>query len=177
MGEHHCNVCGLPFLTETGMKIHASKMHTQKTKTKTKEISELNDQMLYELCEVFGESNSSKVPTANNQCINENNSKAVDSVQNDYQKNEHDTMPKQSCESKIKYKNKKLCTFQKCNDNGLDESFSLNNPDDESETDVEGKDDEQDDDHSISDCSTNSATTNPVSEIADADVFFGKGSK
>ena len=96
----------------------------KKTKTKTKEISELNDQMLYELCEVFGESNSSKVPTA---------------IQKDYQKNERDTMPKRSCESKIKYKNKKLCTFQKCNDNGLDESFSLNNPDDESETDVEGQ--------------------------------------
>jgi len=159
MAEHRCNVCGLLFLTETGMKIHASKMHTKKTKTKTKEISELKDQMLYELCEVFGESNSSKVPTA---------------IQKDYQKNERDTMPKRSCESKIKYKNKKLCTFQKCNDNGLDESFSLNNPDDESETDVEGKDDEQDDDHSISDCSTNSATTNPVSEIADADMFFWK---
>ena len=94
MGEHHCNVCGLPFLTETGMKIHASKMHTQKTKTKTKEISDLNDQMLYELCEVFVESNSSKELTANDQCINENNSKAVDSVQKGYQNKERDTMPK-----------------------------------------------------------------------------------
>jgi len=55
MEEHHCNVCRLPFLIEIGMKIHASKMHN---KNKNKNKTDLNDHMLYELCEVKGESNS-----------------------------------------------------------------------------------------------------------------------
>ncbi len=60
---------------------------------------------------------------------------------------------------KINIKIIKQCTDQKCNDKGLDESFSLTNPGDESEIDVEGEDDEQDDECSIStldsECSTN----------------------
>ena len=59
-----CTLCSLWFGSEFGLKVHYSKMHAldgecnrkRKIKWKTNNTDYLNNDMLFELCEAFGES-------------------------------------------------------------------------------------------------------------------------